>query len=130
MFINVLNTSKLTFFTISTGLFIKFYEKKKSLKKTKTIKFLIIKFLRKILIILKLNNLILKIFKKPIFFLELLNLINQPISHKFLNPCDGKFIDETFLKKNTFKFIFLIFSKNLTYCKNKLKKKEESKEKL
>jgi hypothetical protein len=112
-------------------LLIKFYEKKKSLKKTKTIKFLLIKFLRKILIILKITNLIFKIKKKPIYFLELLNLLNQPISHKFINPCDTKFIDETTkIKKNLFRFIFFIFSKNTSFSKLKLKKKGRIKRKI
>jgi hypothetical protein len=126
-----MNIFKINFLGLSTGLFIKFYEKKKSLKKTKTIKFLLIRFLRKILLISKINNLIFKIKKKPIYFLELLNLLNQRIIHKFLNPCENKFIDETVKPKiNPFRFIFFIFLKNISYSKLKLKKKGRIKRKI
>ena len=131
LFVTLANSFKRSVLSISTGLFIKFYEKKKSLKKTKAIKFLAIKFLRKILLILKINNLIFKILKKPIFFLELLTVLNQPISHKFNNPCENKFVDETTsLRPNAWRFIFFIFSKNTSFSKLKLKKRGRIKRKI
>jgi hypothetical protein len=56
------------------------------------------------------------------------------IPHKFLNPCENKFIDETTettkSKKDLFRFIFFVFSKTTSYSKLKIKKKGRIKRKI
>lgn len=53
IFKNNLQTKYTTYAFTSLGLFIKFFEKKKSLKKSKIIKFLMLKYFRKLFVFLK-----------------------------------------------------------------------------
>lgn len=94
IFINLKNFFKKTYLTLSTGLFIKFFEKKKSFKKNKTIKILMAKYIRKIFLITKIINSILIVKRVPKLLTEILNFFNSPIAHKFLNPVDDKPIEE------------------------------------
>jgi hypothetical protein len=95
LFINLQNHKKKNYTFISPGLFIKFFEKKKSLKKTKTVKFLMAKYLRKLFIISKITNIILIIKNTPSHLVEIIKLINTPVIHKFIDPIHHKEIDET-----------------------------------
>jgi hypothetical protein len=85
---------KKNYLFLSTGLFIKYFEKKKSFKKNKIIKILIAKYLRKIFLLTKTRNLILTIRKNPTFLLEMINFLNLPIIHKFANPLTEEIIEE------------------------------------
>lgn len=129
-FINLLDTNKKAFFFVSSGFFIKFFEKKKSFKKNKLVKLLMIKFLRKILILIKLKNLIFFIRNNPINFLELLNTLNQPIVHNFINPINGSLIKDSSTNDLKFSFNFLIFLKNQPYTFLKKRKKGRVKRKI
>ncbi len=95
IFINLKNFFKKNFLSLSSGLFIKFFEKKKSFKKNKTLKLLMIKYMRKIFLITKILNTILIFKKTPKMLNEIINFLNLPIAHKFLNPVDNKFIEES-----------------------------------
>lgn len=95
LFVNLQNFSKKNFLFLSPGLFIKFFEKKKSFKKNKLIKFLIAKYIRKLFLITNLKTLILIIKNTPTHLLEMLKFINTPIIHKFLNPLNGATVDES-----------------------------------
>jgi hypothetical protein len=130
LYINLQNLKKKTYLSISTGLFIKFFEKRKSIKKNKAIKLLMAKYLRKLFIISKITNLIMMIKKTPLFINELVNFLNLPIAHKFLNPIDQKTIDESFNKKLTIKFLYFIFTENKNFSKNKLPQKGRIKRKI
>ena len=130
LFITLKNFFKKNITSLSSGLFIKFFEKKKSFKKNKTIKLLMIKYLRKLLIISKITTLALLVKKTPIFLTELLNLMNTPISHKFLNPIDGKLTEEDLKSFTSFKFLYFIFLQNKSFCKNKLRLKGRIKRKI
>ena len=131
LFVNFLNfNKKKNYLFISNGFFIKFYEKKKSLKKNKMIKLLIAKHLRKILLILQIKNLILRVKNNPTFLVEFLSLLNFPISHKFVNPLSQKIIEE---KKKFFtiiKFFYFIFLESFNFSKNKIRKKGRIKRKI
>lgn len=116
---------------IATGLFIKFFEKKKSMKKNKLIKFLMSKFLRKLIITLNLKNLILVFKKTPVFLIETLNFLNQPTVHKFNDPIHNKIINEALSPSpRLIKFLYFIFLKNYSFSKNKMKKKGRVKRKI
>lgn len=130
LYINLQNLKKKNYISISTGLFIKFFEKRKSIKKNKAIKLLMAKYLRKLFIISKITNLIMIIKKTPLFINELVNFFNLPIAHKFLNPVDQKIIDESLNKKIAIKFLYFIFSENKNFSKNKLPQKGRIKRKV
>lgn len=130
LYINLQNIKKKNYISISTGLFIKFFEKRKSIKKNKAIKLLMAKYLRKLFIISKITNIVMLIKKTPLFVNELVNFLNLPIAHKFLNPIDQKVIDESSNKKLTIKFLYFIFSENKNFSKNKLPQKGRIKRKI
>jgi hypothetical protein len=130
LFINLKNLKKKNFLSLSTGLFIKFFEKKKSIKKNKAIKLLMAKYLRKLFIISKIKNIILIIKKTPVFLNEIINFFNLPIAHKFLNPIDQKAIEESFNDSLTIKFLYFIFMENKNFSKNKAPQKGRIKRKI
>jgi hypothetical protein len=130
LFVNFLDIKKRNYVSISPGLFIKFFEKKKSLKKTKTIKLLIAKFLRKLLLLTKIKYAFLIIKKTPIYLIEILNMLNQPILHKFIDPHENEVIEEKTSKLTLTHFTYLIFLNNTSYVKNKLPLKGRVKRKI
>lgn len=130
MFLNLNNFSKKNFFFLSTGLFIKFFEKKKSFKKNKTIKLLMAKYVRKIFLISKIKNTVLIIKRNPIFLLEIINFFNLPIVHKFLNPIENKIIEEEDNNFIKIKFLYFIFLENKNFSKNKQPQKGRIKRKI
>lgn len=130
LFVNLQNFKKKNYLFISSGFFIKFFEKKKSLKKKKNIKLLIAKFLRKLYLISKVKYNILIIKKNPVYLIEFLTLLNSPIIHKFINPFGDKIIEEKKNQKPSFKILYFIFFKNQTFVFNKQRKKGRIKRKI
>ena len=118
-------TKKKNLTSLSTGLFIKFFEKKKSLKKSKLLKLLIIKYFKKLFIILNLKKFILIIKKNPILLFEIINLL-------FKTPIIIKKIKKIFykikLKIPTMSYLF--FLENKSYTINKLKQTGRIKRKI
>ena len=130
LYINLQNNNKRNYLSISTGLFIKFFEKRKSIKKNKAIKLLMVKYLRKLFIISKINTLVLIIKKTPLFINELINFLNTPIAHKYVNPIDQKIIDESINKYLSIRFFYFIFTENKNFSKNKMPAKGRIKRKI
>lgn len=130
LFINLQNYNKKNYLFLSTGLFIKFFEKKKSFKKNKTIKMLMAKYIRKLFLISKIKSSSLIIKKTPIFLIEILNFLNSPIAHKFIDPVDNKIIEETENDNLLIKFTYFVFLQNIDFSLNKNKKKGRIKRKL
>ena len=130
LYINLQNNNKKNYLSISTGLFIKFFEKRKSIKKNKAIKLLMIKYLRKLFIISKITTLILIIKKTPLFINELVNFLNTPIAHKYINPIDQRIVDESINKYLSIRFFYFIFTENKNFSKNKMPAKGRIKRKI
>jgi hypothetical protein len=130
LYVNLQNNNKKNYLSISTGLFIKFFEKRKSIKKNKAIKLLMVKYLRKLFIISKISTLILIIKKTPLFVNELINFLNTPIAHKYINPIDQKIIDESINKYLSIRFFYFIFTENKNFSKNKMPAKGRIKRKI
>lgn len=130
IFINLNDYLKINYFFMSSGFFIKYFEKKKTLKKGKIIRTLMIRYLRKIFILVNIPRTILMIKKTPIFLMEFLNFFCQPIPYKFNEPLTKKEIRDSETPSNVTNFLFFIFlnSKNYTFCK--LKKKGRIKRKI
>nr|YP_010049600.1 hypothetical protein J6764_mgp10 [Halteria grandinella]QPL16005.1 hypothetical protein [Halteria grandinella] len=130
LFLNLNNNYKKSYISLSTGLFIKFFENKKSFKKNKTIKLLMAKYIRKVFLITKIVNTILFIKKTPKILNEIINFFNLPIAHKFLNPIENKSIEEHTNNFIWIKFLYFIFIENKSFCKNKLAQKGRIKRKI
>jgi hypothetical protein len=122
-FINLLNCLNKNYLSLSNGLFIKYFDFKKSLKKKKLLKLLLLKYLRKLFLILKINQFNLFIKSAGFFLNEFLTLLTQPSEKTFLNPLTKKTItdDRKLIKTFNFSYIFFLNTKNYSFLK--LKKK-------
>ena len=130
LYVNLQNLNKKNYLSLSAGLFIKFFEKKKSLKKNKTIKLLMAKYIRKLFLVSKIKNVILMIKRIPVFINEIINFFNMPIAHKFINPVDGKNIEENENNFTQIKFLYFLFLENKNFSKNKIAQKGRIKRKI
>ena len=86
---------KQTQFFVTPGLFIKYFQSKKSLKKNKAMKFLMMRFLRKILLSLKVPSVGIITRGVPLHISSLITSLFRPLSHPFLNPLTSEVINET-----------------------------------
>ena len=84
-----------THFFTTPGLFIKYFQGKKSLKKNKAIKYLMSRFLRKILLVLNLESVGVITKGVPVHLEKLLTALFRPLSHPFINPFTGATINES-----------------------------------
>ena len=78
--------SKENLLCLTPGLLIKGFEYKKSIKKNITLKFLLVRFLRKIIITLRLKHLKVMIKGVPLKLNKLMYFFLKPITHKYLTP--------------------------------------------
>jgi hypothetical protein len=130
VFMNISDVCKRNYLFLSPGFFIKYFNKKKLYKKSKVIRTLQIKYLRKIFLLLHLPNTILFIKKTPLFLLEILNLFNQEIPHKFNEPVTNREIFDNKPNRLLTVFKYFIFLSNHSYIKFKEKKKGRVKRKI
>lgn len=130
LFINLQDFLKENLITLSPGLLVEHFEKRKAMKKSKTLKFLIIKYLRKLMFLGRIRNLMLIVKKTPALLLEFINLFNQSISHKFNNPFSNKAIEEKSTDFTVFKFTHFVFLRTASFVKNKTRKKGRVKRKV
>jgi hypothetical protein len=118
-------------FYLSPGFLIKFFEKKKSLKKNKSFKILAARYLRKLYLFIKIKYSIFHIKKTPAMLVEFLSSLNSPIIHKFSDPFTNKIIEEKpLLSKPLINVVYFIFSKNIDFSSNKIRKKGRLKRKI
>ena len=112
---NLLNKFKKNILFLSAGFFLKFFEKKKNFKKSKTIKLMAIKLIKKILFILKISTIVLCFKKTPLFINEILLNLNQTSNAQFNNPLNNKLIKETTFDLFFIKTPYFIFTDNKSY---------------
>ena len=124
------NSSHKTHFFISTGLLLKYFNHKRALKKNKSMKLLMMRFLRKLLLILRLKNIVLHSKGLPLFLETLINMLYQPIAHPFQNPLTKKTITEAKNKPRDLKISELTFTHSKPYGSMKLKKRGRIKRKV
>lgn len=102
LFINLVSNGGMrhNYFSLSVGLFLKFLNGKKALKKNKLIKLLLMKYVRKLLIVSEIRDLIIYTKRTPVFFNELCNVLVSPIIRPFVNPLTSSLYDDTKLNSN------------------------------
>merc|ERR1712004_799062 len=89
------NNPTYNYFSLSPGLLLNFFSSKKGLKKKLKLKVLNIRFLRKILLLLKLNIFTLKISGNSLNYKSLLTQLFTDLPHFFVNPLTGlRFFDK------------------------------------
>lgn len=126
--LQTINYENITY--IVPGYFLKYFQKRKCLKKGRNIRVLMAKYLRKLLILSKINNLVLWVKSTPLFLPELLTVLNTPILHKFNNPFTGEEFQESERNASSFRFLYFFFIKTVNYGKFKQRRKGRIKRKI
>lgn len=131
-FIVALSSIKIpyTHFFLSTGLLLRYFQQKKSIKKNKAMKLLMARFLRKILISLKLKNILIKVRGVPLHLDAFLLMLFRPLSHVFTDPLTGKTVDETVGAKYKLNLYKMYFSHIKAFGYQKTRKKGRVKRKI
>lgn len=134
LFITLLDNKNNIMFSLHTGLFLKFFNYKKSLKKSKSLKIVLIRYLRKLLMLSNINNFTLYVQQTSDQLNKLLQILQKPINHSFTDPLTGQIINEELEVKNKrkqlFNFLYIIFLKNKPYGIMKTKKTGRLKRKI
>lgn len=94
LFFNLYDKRGLNYCSLNIGIFMSAFKYKKSIRKTKLLKQLLVKFLRKVLLITSIRRFNLFIRKTPTLFNELFYLFRRPLGHIIKNPVSGTVIDE------------------------------------
>ena len=119
-----------THFFLSPGLLLKYFQRKKSLKKNKSMKLLMARFLRKILLVLGARHLTLRLKGIPLFIDILLNMLFRPLSHLFTDPFTGNQVDEIQNTKGALNIATIVITKHRPFGYQKQKKKGRVKRKI
>ena len=123
-------SSNTTYFFISTGLFSKFFQHRKSLRKNKATKILMVRFLRKVLLILNINQLQFISSGVPLFLDKLLSTLYRQLPHPFTNPFTGSVIDESTARHFNLNISKLFFHKSRPFGYLPTKKRGRVKRKI
>ena len=131
-FPTLLSTSGHTYITSSLGLFLPFFLKPKSFKKSKQLYILLAHFFRKIIIYSGIKILNLHVNHVPKYFSEILNIILLKNSNFYKHPFTENIINEksTLSSNDTFKILNLLFFKTKLYGSRRLRKKGVLKRKV
>jgi hypothetical protein len=119
-----------THFFLSPGLLLKYFNHKKSLKKNKSMRLLMMRFLRKLLIVIKLKSAHVHVKGIPLFLDTLLNMLFQPLTHPVKDPFTDAIIDETLDVQRNIKVTGITFIHPKPYGFHKQKKKGRVKRKI
>ena len=133
-YVTLLDSQNRIFFSLHTGMFLKFFNYKKSLKKSKSFKILLIRYLRKLLIVTGINNFNLVIRWTSNHLSKLLHILQKPIPHAFVDPLTRTTVLEQSIKlkqgaadpyrktQPVFNFVYIVFVKTKPYGTMKTKK--------
>lgn len=132
LYINLVNLKGLNCCSLSVGLLLKFFKNKKSLKKNKLLKILLMKYIRKLLIVADIRYINLVIKKTPVFLNELFNAFTTPIIAPFFNPITKTVYNDitSTLTKPAFNIKNLVFLKFKPYNSMKGHRKGRLKRKI
>ena len=124
---------KRTHLFASTGLFLKYFKRRKSLKKNKSMKFLVMRFFRKILLTLRLRSVGIVTRGIPTQLDTLLTALFRPLSHPFTNPLNGRIVNEiadSKISKHDINVTSILFSHPRPNTPQKVRKRGRIKRKI
>ena len=132
LFINMQNTRCENLIFLSLGFFLKYFAKRKALKKSKAFKLLLARSLRKLFLLARLHKFYFYIKGVPIHFVSMLKMLNKRIDHPFFNPYTKAPFNESPLssKLTVIKVPYFFFLKNTTFVPVKTRKRGRIKRKL
>ena len=124
------NVLKHQYFFLSPGLLLKGFDYKKSTKKLQSTKLLLVKMLRKMLLIIKIKNIVLTIKGVPTNLPQYIRTLLTPINHYLVDPTTNTLHDEITKKPFEFNFHSIFFLKSLHLNNMKLRKRGRVKRKI
>ena len=130
LFFNLRDYQNKNYFSLAVGIFLKYFNYQKSLKKTKSFKFLLAKFLRKILIVSGIRNMTLFLKRPPVLLAELFRFLTRPIISPFFDPINNKVVIEDDDNYTTFNFKYFFFIRSVSFTSMKRKQKGRLKRKV
>ena len=132
LFITLQNTKAQNLIFLSLGFFLKYFEKRKVLKKAKAFKLLMARTLRKLFLLSRLNKFYFFIRGIPVHFVEMLRIINRRIDHPFFNPYSNVAFDESLrtIPMTVIRIPYFFFTKNSSFVPIKTRKQGRIKRKL
>jgi hypothetical protein len=129
--------------SLHTGLFLRFFDYKKSLKKSKSLKILLVRYLRKLLLLSSIRTFNLYVKQTSDQLNKLLQILQRPINHPFTDPLTGFVVNDERKKRSKknknkkksnrsaiFNFVFIYFFKSKPYGIMKTKKTGRLKRKI
>lgn len=132
-FVNLTNfTRSKNYLFLSTGMFIQYFQYKRSLRKNKLLKIIIAKYLRKFFLILQLKYISIHFNSTPLLLQELITNITTPLIKPLKNPLTHKVIDEDHVSSSQprFLFLFFFFQKSKNFGIHKFKRKGRIKRRI
>ena len=121
---------KKNYLFLSTGMFIQYFQYKKSLRKNKVLKILIAKYLRKFFLILQIKYIALHFSSTPILLQEIILNLTNPLIKPLKNPITLKTIDEDQPFQFRFTFLYFFFQKSRNFGTFKLRRKGRVKRRI
>jgi hypothetical protein len=117
LYINLWSPTGRNYLSLSVGLFLKFFKNRRSFKKNKLIKLLMVKYVRKLFIITQIRDVNIHVKKTPTFFSELCKTLTSPLVAPFTNPFTGVIYNdmEVHLQKSLVNIRHLFFSRSKPY---------------
>ena len=130
MFVNLINELGLNVLFLSVGLFRTFFSPRKSFKKNKLLRYVMVRFLRKVCLIVNLKSVNLFLVSSPTMFTEMVNFLFEPLPKPFKNPFTSKIINESNYRYKYFYLKYIYILKNTPYNYLKDKKRGRIKRKV
>lgn len=132
LFVTMQNAKSENLFFLSLGFFLKYFEKRKVLKKSKAFKLFMARTLRKLFLLSGLSKFYFFVRGVPIHFVEMLRLINKRIDHPFFNPYENAIFDESASSTpvRVIQIPYFFFTKNTSFVPVKTRKRGRIKRKL
>jgi hypothetical protein len=129
-YINLSNSEGVNYLSLSIGLLLKFFKHQKSLKKNKSLKFLLVKFLRKLIIVSKIDNMIVFLKKTPTLVSEVFKFLINPLPSPFFDPISNQTILEDDKSSYRININYIYFLKTISYTSMKKRQKGRLKRKI
>lgn len=130
LFINLISPSGRNYLSLASGPLLKFFANRKALKKSKTFKILLVKFLRKLLIVADISTLRI-FFKGRISSLnEITNTLLSPLPSPFFDPIKGVTVSEVDNQPHHLNITYILFDNIKSFTNMKHRSKGRLKRKI
>lgn len=130
LYINMCDIYGRNYVSLSVGLFLKFFHFKRSLKKNKMFRFLLIRFFRKLLLVSGIQNVVIYFKKTPVYITETFRFLTGPLPAPFFDPISQEKVTETWTNARSFRIHYLYFLRSVSFTNMKVAQKGRLKRKI